>query len=74
MAEKEPKKVTETVFNVSEPSLSPPTRAEKAAEVVAQQETPVSPPPVLPSPPALAEEKLEGSKALVPVVVASKIL
>ncbi|KAL0856322.1 hypothetical protein Bca101_061475 [Brassica carinata] len=74
MAEKEPNKVTETVFNVSEPSLSPPTPAEKAAEVVAQQETPVSPPPVLPSPPAPAEEKLEGPKALVPVVVANAVL
>ncbi|CAN6970291.1 unnamed protein product [Brassica rapa subsp. trilocularis] len=61
MAEEEPKKVTETVNNVSEPSPSLPAPAEKA--VAAPQEKPVAPPP-----PASVEEKREDSKALVPIV------
>ncbi|KAL0642964.1 hypothetical protein Bca4012_041254 [Brassica carinata] len=65
MVEEKPKKVTETVNNVSEPSPSLPAPAEKAvaAAVVAPQEKPVAPPP-----PASVEEKLEDSKALVPIV------
>ena len=68
MAEEEPKKVTETVNNVSEPSPSLPAPAEKAvaAAVVAPQEKPVAPPP-----PASVEEKLEDSKALVPIVASN---
>ena len=61
MAEEEPKKVTENVNNVSEPSPSLPDPAEKAvaAAVVAQP------------PPASVEEKLEDSKALVPIVASN---
>ncbi|KAL1226210.1 Remorin 1.4 [Cardamine amara subsp. amara] len=66
MAEEEPKKVTEAV---SEPAPSPEVPVEKPITVtdVAPQEKPVAPPPVLPSP-APAEEKIEDSKAIVPVV------
>lgn len=64
MAEEEPKKVTETVNNVSEPSPSLPAPAEKA--VAAPQEKPVAPPP-----PASVEEKREDSKALVPIVASN---
>ncbi|KAF2574824.1 hypothetical protein F2Q70_00000439 [Brassica cretica] len=58
MAEEEPKKVTETVNNVSEPSPSLPDPAEKAVAAAV----------VAPPPPASVEEKLEDSKALVPIV------
>ncbi|KAJ4900429.1 Remorin family protein [Raphanus sativus] len=69
MAEEEQKKVTENVPTVSEPTPSAPPPEEKplAALDVAPQEKPVAPPPVLPSP-APAEEKLEDSKAIVPIV------
>lgn len=72
MAEEEPKKVTETVTTVPEPAPSPEAPAEKpvAAADVSPQEKPVAPPPVLPSP-APAEEKLEDSKALVPIVASN---
>lgn len=80
MAEEEPKKVTETV---SEPTPTPEVPVEKpvnAADVIPQekpivapQEKPVAPPPVLPSP-APAKEKLEDSKALVPVVASNYYL
>lgn len=72
MAEEEPKKVTETV---SEPAPSPEALAEKpvVAADVAPQEKPVAPPPVLPSP-APAEEKLEDSKALVPIVASNLLI
>ncbi|CAH8363405.1 unnamed protein product [Eruca vesicaria subsp. sativa] len=69
MAEEEPKKVTKTVNNVSEPSPSSPAPAQETVvtAVVAPQEKTVAPTPVLPSP-APAERKLENSKALVPFV------
>ncbi|KAF8051142.1 hypothetical protein N665_1792s0012 [Sinapis alba] len=61
MAEEEYKKVTETVFNVSEPSLSPPPPAEKAAEVVAPQETLEGSKTLVPTVAKVEEEKKEGS-------------
>ncbi|XP_010493498.2 PREDICTED: remorin-like [Camelina sativa] len=73
MAEEEPKKVTETV---TEPAPSPAEKPVATTDVAPQekpvvapqpQEKPVAPAPVLPSP-APVEEKLEDSKALVPVV------
>lgn len=72
MAEEEQKKVTENVPTVSEPTPSAPPPEEKplAALDVAPQEKPVAPPPVLPSP-APAEEKLEDSKAIVPIVASN---
>lgn len=73
MAEEEPKKVTETV---SEPAPSPEALAEKpvVAADVAPQEKPVAPPPVLPSPAPADEEKLEDSKALVPIVASNFLI
>lgn len=72
MAEEEPKKVTENVTTVSEPTPSAPAPVEKPVDAVdvAPQEKPVAPPPVLPSP-APAEEKLEDSKAIVPIVASN---
>lgn len=74
MAEEEPKKVTDTVNNVSEQSPSPSAPAKEAVvtAVVAPQEKPVAPPPVLPSP-APVEKKLEDPKALISII-ASKII
>ncbi|XP_018454821.1 remorin 1.4-like isoform X2 [Raphanus sativus] len=69
MAEEEPKKVTDTVNNVSERSPSPSAPAKEAVvtAVVAPQEKPVAPPPVLPSP-APVEKKLEDPKALISII------
>ncbi|KAH0923286.1 hypothetical protein HID58_023304 [Brassica napus] len=69
MAEEEQNKVTENVTTVSEPTPSTPAPVEKPVDAVdvAPQEKPVAPPPVLPSP-APVEEKLEDSKAIVPIV------
>ncbi|CAN8252129.1 unnamed protein product [Cochlearia groenlandica] len=65
MAEEEQKKMTKTVSTtVSEPAPTPESPAEKdvvvAADVVAPQEKPLAPAPV--------EEKLDDSKAIVPIV------
>ncbi|CAN6912417.1 unnamed protein product [Brassica oleracea] len=69
MAEEESKKVTENVTTVPEPTPTAPAPVDKPLDAVdvAPQEKPVAPPPVLPSP-ARVEEKLEDSKALVPIV------
>ncbi|KAF3594849.1 hypothetical protein DY000_02026194 [Brassica cretica] len=69
MAEEESKKVTENVTTVPEPTPTAPAPVDKPVDAVdvAPQEKPVAPPPVLPSP-APVEEKLEDSKALVPIV------